>query len=57
MLESPMKTMASATLHLHGRSVRYLQRGSGPVLLLIHGMAGTLENWRAVTEPLAPRRL
>jgi pimeloyl-ACP methyl ester carboxylesterase len=27
--------------------------GSGPVLLLIHGIAGTCENWREVIEPLA----
>jgi pimeloyl-ACP methyl ester carboxylesterase len=27
--------------------------GSGPVLLLIHGMGGTFENWQAVIEPLA----
>ena len=38
---------------LHGRPVAYVQAGSGPVLLLIHGMAGTFENWRAVIEPLA----
>lgn len=40
-------------LSLHGRRVSYVQAGDGPVLLLIHGMAGTLENWRAVIEPLA----
>jgi pimeloyl-ACP methyl ester carboxylesterase len=38
---------------LHGREVAYLGGGSGPVLLLIHGMAGTCENWRDVLEPLA----
>lgn len=38
---------------LHGRSVSYIEAGAGPVLLLIHGVAGTLENWRAVIEPLA----
>ena len=38
---------------LHGREVAYLGGGSGPVLLLIHGMAGTCENWREVIEPLA----
>jgi hypothetical protein len=32
------------TIMLHGRRVRYLQVGSGPLLLLIHGLAGTLEN-------------
>jgi len=43
---------APKTLTLHGRPVTYTQAGSGPVLLLIHGMGGTLENWRAVIEPL-----
>jgi pimeloyl-ACP methyl ester carboxylesterase len=38
---------------LHGRSLNYVEAGSGPVLLLIHGVAGTLENWRGVMEPLA----
>ncbi len=31
----------------------YVQAGSGPVLLLVHGMAGNCENWRAVVGPLA----
>jgi pimeloyl-ACP methyl ester carboxylesterase len=38
---------------LHGRTVIYTEAGSGPVLLLIHGMGGSSENWRAVIEPLA----
>src|SRR5271157_6168132 len=45
--------MEPKTITLHGRSVTYAQVGSGPVLLLIHGMAGTCENWQAVIEPLA----
>lgn len=43
------------TLMLHGRTVSYVEAGTGPLLLLVHGMAGTLENWRAVIEPLARR--
>jgi pimeloyl-ACP methyl ester carboxylesterase len=38
---------------LHGRTVSYAEAGAGPVLLLIHGMGGSSENWRAVIEPLA----
>jgi pimeloyl-ACP methyl ester carboxylesterase len=38
---------------LHGRSVTYVEAGEGPVLLLIHGMAGTCANWREVIGPLA----
>jgi pimeloyl-ACP methyl ester carboxylesterase len=41
------------TATLHGRETTYLGGGSGPVLLLIHGMAGTCENWHGVIEPLA----
>lgn len=40
-------------LTLHGRELGYLGAGEGPVLLLVHGMAGTCENWRGVIEPLA----
>jgi pimeloyl-ACP methyl ester carboxylesterase len=43
------------TVTLHGRESGYLVGGKGPVLLLIHGMAGTCENWRDVIEPLARR--
>ena len=35
--------------------VSYAEAGAGPLLLLIHGMAGTAENWQSVIEPLALR--
>jgi pimeloyl-ACP methyl ester carboxylesterase len=41
------------TVTLHGHESGYLIGGEGPVLLLIHGMAGTCENWREAIEPLA----
>ena len=41
------------TLTLHGHSIAYVQKGSGPVLLLIHGMAGALDTWRSVVDRLA----
>ena len=37
--------MKTKTVTLHGRDVTYAEAGSGPALLLIHGMGGTLENW------------
>ncbi len=40
---------------LHGRQVAYIEAGTGPVLLLVHGIGGTFENWQAVIEPLARR--
>jgi len=48
-----MSAIEPRTVTLHGRSVTYAEAGSGPLLLLIHGMAGTYENWQAVIEPLA----
>ncbi|HTR89020.1 MAG TPA: alpha/beta fold hydrolase [Solirubrobacteraceae bacterium] len=48
-----MTALEPKTVTLHGRPVSYVQAGEGPVLLLIHGIAGTFENWRAVIEPLA----
>ena len=52
---TPLRPFAveTRTARVHGRSVTYLQAGSGPVLLLVHGMAGNRENWRAVVEPLS----
>jgi pimeloyl-ACP methyl ester carboxylesterase len=44
------------TVEVHGRSVSFVEAGSGPVLLLIHGMAGTSANWESVIEPLALNR-
>jgi pimeloyl-ACP methyl ester carboxylesterase len=48
-----MSAAEHQTLTLHGHSISYVQKGSGPVLLLIHGMAGALDTWRSVIEPLA----
>lgn len=38
---------------IHGHDVRYRESGEGPVLLLIHGMAGSSAAWREVMVPLA----
>jgi pimeloyl-ACP methyl ester carboxylesterase len=52
---SPPADVSFKTVELHGREVGYLGGGDGPVLLLVHGMAGSCENWRDVIEPLARR--
>jgi pimeloyl-ACP methyl ester carboxylesterase len=48
-----MREIERRTTTLHGRPVSFVTAGSGPVLLLIHGMAGVLDNWRDVVDPLA----
>ena len=45
--------MKPTSVLVHGRAVNCVEAGSGPVLLLIHGMAGNIGNWREVIEPLA----
>src|SRR5579875_3168693 len=51
--QSTMNAVERQTITVHGHSVAYVEQGGGPVLLLIHGMAGTLDTWRAVIGPLA----
>jgi pimeloyl-ACP methyl ester carboxylesterase len=50
-----MSGVEPRTVTLHGRAVSYVEAGSGPLLLLIHGIAGSVENWQEVIEPLAER--
>ncbi|HEY5815403.1 MAG TPA: alpha/beta fold hydrolase [Solirubrobacterales bacterium] len=50
-----MSELRTKTAVVHGRSVSYLEAGEGPVLLLVHGIAGSCENWREAIEPLARR--
>jgi pimeloyl-ACP methyl ester carboxylesterase len=47
------KTIRPCSVTLHGREVSFLEAGSGPLLLLVHGMAGCHESWSAVIAPLA----
>ncbi|MDT7765948.1 MAG: hypothetical protein QOC63_5368 [Mycobacterium sp.] len=42
-------------LRLHGDRVAYRDAGSGETLLLIHGMAGSSDTWRAVIPQLAKK--
>ncbi len=44
--------MALRNVTIHGRTVTFTEAGSGPVLLLIHGMAGNSDHWEPVREML-----
>lgn len=54
---TPLRPSAveTRTVSIHGHTVSCAIGGSGPVLLFVHGMAGSAENWRSVLEPLALR--
>jgi pimeloyl-ACP methyl ester carboxylesterase len=47
-MRDSIEEMKIKSASVHGRSVNYVESGSGPVLLLVHGMAGSTENWREV---------
>jgi pimeloyl-ACP methyl ester carboxylesterase len=40
-------------LEWRGTRLRYAVGGDGPPLVLVHGLGGTIENWRALAPPLA----
>jgi pimeloyl-ACP methyl ester carboxylesterase len=42
-------------LEWRGTRLRYALGGDGPPLVLVHGLGGTIENWRALAPPLAER--
>jgi pimeloyl-ACP methyl ester carboxylesterase len=43
------------SVHLHGRELAYVEGGSGPTLLLIHGIGGDWRTWEPVLDGLAQR--
>ena len=49
-MSEPTKSVA-----IHGRRIAYSSEGTGPVLLLIHGMAGSSDTWRAMIPALAKK--
>lgn len=42
-------------LDLHGERVAYLDEGEGDVVVLLHGIAGSSQTWRALIRPLSRR--
>jgi pimeloyl-ACP methyl ester carboxylesterase len=45
--------MALRHVSLHGHDVAYQYAGSGPAVVLVHGMAGSSATWRRVVPALA----
>ena len=50
-----MQTFACHELALHGHSVTYRIAGSGPVLLLLHGITNSSQTWEPAAGALADR--
>src|SRR5437588_234592 len=41
------------TIAVFGQNIRYWDVGSGPVLVLLHGLGSRKEDWRQVVAPLS----
>ncbi len=56
MRSSERSAIERTTFSLHGHDVFYRRAGdgSGPTVLLVHGMAGSSATWQAAIEHLAP---
>lgn len=54
---APTKAWLDGGRHVmtEGRRIFVVERGSGPVLLLLHGFPTSCYDWRAIMEILAPR--
>src|ERR1700742_1596887 len=50
-----MSTLTAHELSLHGHRVTYRTAGSGPALLLLHGVANSSQTWERVAPLLSPR--
>jgi pimeloyl-ACP methyl ester carboxylesterase len=51
----PLDGFEEKELEWRGTRLRYAVGGHGPALVLVHGLGGTIENWRALAPPLAAR--
>jgi len=50
-----VSALASEAILLHGHRVRFHRAGTGPLLVLLHGIASTAETWAPVATGLARR--
>ncbi|MFY9587136.1 MAG: alpha/beta fold hydrolase, partial [Actinomycetota bacterium] len=45
--------MEAQQVEIHGRTMAYRGGGEGPVVVLIHGMAGSSQTWDAIIPHLS----
>src|SRR5262245_52264379 len=48
-------TPADKTIAVFGQAIHYWDVGSGPVVVLVHGLGSRKEDWLPVLEPLAQK--
>src|SRR4051794_26240878 len=55
MYPRAMQSIRQGEITLHGHRVSYREAGSGPVILLIHGITGSSAQWERVMPLLAEK--
>jgi pimeloyl-ACP methyl ester carboxylesterase len=53
---TPTSAPRAATLQVAGQTVAYLKQGSGPAVVIVHGIGGRKEDWQATMATLAGKR-
>lgn len=48
-------TRADKEVTIYGQKIRYIESGSGPVVILLHGLGGNAMNWTLNIAPLAEK--
>jgi pimeloyl-ACP methyl ester carboxylesterase len=48
-----VKSLETKTIEVHGHQIAYRSAGEGPVILLVHGMAGSSATWKPLIPLLA----
>jgi pimeloyl-ACP methyl ester carboxylesterase len=51
--QPPQQTPALKEVLVFGQSMRYLEAGTGPTIILLHGLGGSTDNWMYTIGPLA----
>src|SRR5262245_49449030 len=52
LLQSGSLSLEDRYVTLYGAQIHYVEHGSGPVVVLVHGLADDLKTWSASIEPL-----
>jgi pimeloyl-ACP methyl ester carboxylesterase len=50
---APAAAVAERQALIFGQHIRYVEAGTGPILILVHGLAGSSQHWQKVVAPLA----
>ena len=54
-LQQPSANAVEKDAKVYGQKVHYMEAGSGPAVILLHGLGGDLTNWASTIGPLSEK--